>query len=103
MHKTVFYSLWYNAPKLLPAGGLECGGTNYVFGVKDVSSNIPHIDVSSNIHHTDVSSNIPHTEHIVSASTFQATGRQQLGCIIPLDVKHSLALLRVGKKLPETC
>ena len=22
-HKSVFYSLWYNAPKLLPAGGLE--------------------------------------------------------------------------------
>jgi len=34
---TVFYSVWYNAPKLLPAGGLERGGTDYVFGVKDVS------------------------------------------------------------------
>jgi len=33
----VFYSLWYNAPKLLPAGGLERGGTAYVFGVKDVA------------------------------------------------------------------
>ena len=26
--KTVFYSMWYNAPKLLPAGGLERGGTD---------------------------------------------------------------------------
>jgi len=34
--KTVFYSMWYNAPKLMPAGGLERGGTDYVFGVKDV-------------------------------------------------------------------
>ena len=48
--KTVFYSMWYNAPKLL-----------------------------------------------------SATGRQQLGCIIPQAVKHRLALLRMGKKLPETC
>ena len=35
--KTVFYSVWYNAPKLLPAGGLERGGTDCVFGVKDVA------------------------------------------------------------------
>ena len=35
--KTVFCSLWYNAPKLLPADGLERGGTEYVFGVKDVA------------------------------------------------------------------
>ena len=28
--KTVFHSMWYNAPKLLPAGGLERGGTDYV-------------------------------------------------------------------------
>jgi len=46
----VFYSLCYNAPKLLPV-----------------------------------------------------TGRQQLGCIITQVVKHSFALLRMGKKLPETC
>ena len=48
--KALFYSMWYNAPKLLPAGGLE-----------------------------------------------------QLGCIVPHAVKHSLALLRMGKKMPETC
>ena len=35
--KTVFYSAWYNAPKLLPAGGLERGGTDCVFGMKDVA------------------------------------------------------------------
>jgi hypothetical protein len=28
--KTVFYSLLYNAPKLMPAGGLERGGTDYL-------------------------------------------------------------------------
>ena len=33
----MFYSVWYNAPKLLPVGGLERGGTAYVFGVKDVA------------------------------------------------------------------
>jgi hypothetical protein len=33
----MFYSLWHNAPKLLPAGGLERGGTDYVFGMKDVA------------------------------------------------------------------
>ena len=47
-------------------------------------------------------SNILHKKHIASASAFQATGRQQLGCIIPQAVKHSLALLRMGKKLSET-
>ena len=31
----MFYSVWYNAPKLLPVGGLERGGTEYVFGLKD--------------------------------------------------------------------
>ena len=42
----------------------------------------------------------------VSWSKFKllpVTGQQQLGCIIPQAVKHSLALLRMGKKLPETC
>ena len=33
----MLYSVWYNAPKLLPAGGLERGGADYVFGVKDVA------------------------------------------------------------------
>ena len=33
----LFYSLWYNAPMLLLAGGLERGGTDYVFGMKDVA------------------------------------------------------------------
>ena len=34
---------------------------------------------------------------------FQATGRQQFGCIISYAVQHSLALLRMGKKLPKLC
>ena len=25
------YSMWYNATRLLSVGGLECGGTEYVF------------------------------------------------------------------------
>ena len=29
--------------------------------------------------------------------------QQQLACIIPQALKHSLALLRMGKILPETC
>ena len=33
----MFYSMWYNAPKLLLAGGLERGGTDCVFGTKDVA------------------------------------------------------------------
>ena len=35
--KTVFYSLWYNALKFLLAGRLKSGGTDYVFGGKDVA------------------------------------------------------------------
>jgi len=42
-------------------------------------------------------------DSVDSASAFQATGRQQLGRIIPHAVKHSLALLTMGKKLRETC
>ena len=49
-----------------------------------------------------VSSNIRHTEHTVRAAALQASDRQQSGCIIPHAVNHSLALLRMGKKLPET-
>jgi len=29
--------MWCKAPKLLPDGGLERGGTDYVFGVRDVA------------------------------------------------------------------
>ena len=35
--KTVYYGMWCNAPNVLSAGGLERGGTDYVFGVKDVA------------------------------------------------------------------
>jgi len=35
--KTLFYSVWHNTPELLPAGGQEREGTDYVFGVKDVT------------------------------------------------------------------
>jgi len=50
---------------------------------------------------TACASNILRTEHIVSASAFQATSRQQLGCILLQAVKHSLALLRMGKKIAQ--
>ena len=33
----LFYTMKYNVSKLLPAGGLQCRGTAYVFGVKDVA------------------------------------------------------------------
>ena len=56
-----------------------------VFGMKDIAG-----------------SNILHTEHIVRASAFQATGRKPLRCILRQAVKPSLALLRMGKKFPET-
>ena len=59
----MFYSLWYNAPKLLPAGGPECRGTDYVFGVKDVarleSSNVLHLVVVLHYLNNIWSSNIP--------------------------------------------
>ena len=51
--------------KLLPADGLERGGTEYVSGVKDVAQL--------------ESKNILHTENTVSTSAFQTIGRQQLG------------------------
>ena len=67
------YSLGYNAPNLLPAGGLERGETDCVFGERDVARFEQH-----------------------------PSHRTQLGCSLPQAVKHSLALLRMGKKLLET-
>ena len=29
--------MWYNVPRLLSVGGLACGDTGYVFGVRDVA------------------------------------------------------------------
>jgi len=69
----VTYSMWYNVLRLLSAGGLECGDTDCVFGVKNV------------------------------ARALQASDRQQSEDIIPHAVNHSLAFLRMGKELPETC
>ena len=75
----MIYSMWYNALKLLSVGGLQRGGMDCVFGVKDQSSKLLH------------------TEHTVRAAALQSTDRQQFGCIIPHTVNHSLALLRMGK------
>ena len=72
----------YNAPNVLSAGGLERGSTDYVFGVKDV---------------------VRLCRAASFRSALQATGRKHIGCIIPHAVIHNLALLRMGKKLSETC
>jgi len=48
------------------------------------------------------SSNTVHTEHTVRATGLQTADRQQFECIIPRAVNRSLAILRMGKKLPET-
>ena len=40
-----------------------------------------------------------HTEHLVRASASKPSGRQQPGRIIPHAVKHSIVLLRMGKKV----
>jgi len=42
-------------------------------------------------------------QSMVWNAALQTTDRQQSGCIIPHAVNHSLALLSMGKKLPETC
>jgi len=81
----VCYSLWHNAPTLLMAGSLEMEGTKCL--VRRMLLN--------------ESSNILRTEHLVSALRLQATGHQQHGCIMPQAVTHSLALLKMGKKLPR--
>ena len=81
----MIYSKWYNVPPLLSVGGLECGGTDYVFGVKDVAG-LSLFGVK------DVAGLEQHPSH-----------RQQSGDTIPPAVIHSLALLRMGKELPETC
>ena len=82
----MIYSMRYNVPRLLSVGGLDCNGTDCVFGVKDVAR-----------------LSILHTEHTVRAVAIQASDRQQSGDIIPHALNHSLALLRMGKELPETC
>ena len=49
------------------------------------------------------SSNIPHTEHMVRVAARQVSDRQQSGDITPHVVVPSLALLRMGIELLETC
>ena len=63
-----------------------------------------YVDVSrATASRKNQSSNIPHTEHIVCVAARQAFDRQQSGDIIPHAVKRSLALLMMGKELPEIC
>jgi len=72
--------MWHNVPRLLSVGGLDCSGTDCVFGVKDVARLVEQ-----------------HPSHQTH------NNRQQSGDIIPLAVSLSLALLKMGKELPETC
>jgi len=71
--RTVIYSMWYNVPRLLSVGGPECGGKNYVFGVKEVL-----------------------------AAALRVSDRQLSGDIIPHAVNQSCAP-EDGQELPETC
>ena len=47
------------------------------------------------------SSNILHTEHTVRVAALRTSERQQSEDSIPHTVNHSLALLMMGKELPE--
>ena len=67
--------------------------------VKDVSRTVKNVSRTCE----GLSKNVLHTKHTVRASTIQASDRQQSGDIIPYAVIHNLALLRMGKELPETC
>jgi hypothetical protein len=49
------------------------------------------------------SSNIPHTEHIVYAATPRTSNLLQHSDNTPHCCNHSLILLKMGKRLPETC
>jgi hypothetical protein len=48
------------------------------------------------------SSSTLHTVHSVYTLALRTTARQHLGCRKPKAVKQGLALLKIGKKLPET-
>ena len=86
--KTVCYSMWYNAPKLLPVGGLERGGTDYVFGVKDVARLQVEQHPSHRKHSQCLSSIILHAENIVSACRATTVPVEQQ----PSRRKHSQCL-----------
>jgi hypothetical protein len=69
----VIYSMWYDVSRLLSVG------------VKDVARLVLH------------------TEHIALVAALRASDRQLSRDIILHAVNRSLALLRMGKELPETC
>jgi hypothetical protein len=73
-------------PLLLPGCGPESRGADYVYGVEGAARAAP---------------STPYTQ---SAPRF--LGPQpgsKTGCRKPKAVKHGLALLKMGIKLPETC
>ena len=49
------------------------------------------------------SNNILQTKHVVLGAALKACDRQQFGDVVPHAVNHNLALLMMGKELPETC
>ena len=63
----MIYSMRYNVPRLLSVGDPEFRGTDYVFGVKDESTNILHT---------------------FRAAAFRASCLQQSGDIIPHAVNQ---------------
>jgi len=81
----VCYRLWYNVPTMLPAGNLK-------------AEEQCHTDL-----HTACEQE--HSFRLTSCQQtcmtlflrFQATGRQDRGCIMPQAVKHSLVSLKMGK------
>ena len=92
----MFYSLWYNAPKLLPSGGLERGGTDYVFGVKD-DAPISSACFGKFFAHPQERKTVFYCLWYNAPTMLPANGRQHRGCIIPQAVTHSLAPLKMGK------
>ena len=83
--ETVFYSLWYNAPKLMPAGGLERGGTDCVFGMKDVAPLSPSYRTHRQF--------LRVLDHRMVATWVHYTTSCKTQSRAPED----------GQKLPETC
>ena len=84
------YSLWYNAPTMLPAGSLKAEEECHT-GLLTACEQ-EHLLLLTSSQQT----------YMTLFVRFQATGRQHRGCIIPQAVTHSLVLLKMGKLIPET-
>ena len=78
------YSLWYNAPTMLPGGSLEAEWyMSYRFADSlRAGAYAPARKLSANLY---------------DELRIQVTGRQHRGRIIPQAVTHSLVLLKMGE------